>query len=140
MANTTKVIAILGAILVLLQVSSCAAGRHLRDTPALMFLRGFDKGDLPGGWPASCDGKYYNDGLLLASVASQWYAGRCGKMISIRDRPGGRAVEAMVVDECDFGKGCGDTELSTSPAVWKALWNGVDPGVHQAAVTWSDLD
>lgn len=142
MANTTKVVAIFG-ILVFLQVS-CAAGRHVQDSrqpvqnaPAVMSLTSFQKGEGDTG-PAKCDGKYHNDGLFLVSLTSRWYGGglRCGKMIRVRSSAG-LVVEAMVVDLCDIEEGCGDNEISTSAAVWKAL--GIDVSVGQVSVTWSDL-
>ncbi|KAF7098324.1 hypothetical protein CFC21_100072 [Triticum aestivum] len=140
MANTTKVAAIFG-VLVLLQVS-CAAGRHVQvkdsgervhDAPAVMSLTDFHSG------PAACDGKSHSNDLLLASLTSAWYGGgiRCGKMIRIVTTRG-VAVEAMVVEECDIEQGCGEHEISTSAAVWKAL--GVDVGIGELPVTWSDLD
>ncbi|KAE8785400.1 hypothetical protein D1007_40888 [Hordeum vulgare] len=148
MANTaTKVVAIFG-VLVLLQ-AWCAAGRHVEvikgssqrvhDAPAVMSLTSFEKGDGDTG-PAECDGKYHSDDLFLVSLTSALYGGgvRCGKKIRIAiPRPQGLAVEAMVVDECDVGQGCGVREISTSAAVWKAL--GIDVSVGEVTVTWSDL-
>jgi hypothetical protein len=59
----------------------------------------------------------------------------------------GRSVLAKVVDECDSVNGC-DKEhnfeppcppnvVDGSPAVWKAL--GLDDGIGEVKVTWSDV-
>ncbi|XP_048538217.1 putative ripening-related protein 6 [Triticum urartu] len=131
MASSTKVVVIFG-ILVLLQVSCTAS--EVRDLPAVMSVNGFENGE--EGGPASCDGQYHNDDLFLVSMASKWYGTglRCGKMISIK-RLIGTSVQAMVVDDC--GDGCGDNEISTSAAVWKAL--GIDTSAGEVPVLWSDV-
>ncbi|KAM3245214.1 hypothetical protein ACQJBY_056498 [Aegilops geniculata] len=131
MASTTKVVVIFG-ILVLLQVSCTAS--EVGDLPAVMSVNGFENGE--EGGPASCDGQYHSDDLFLVSMASKWYGPglRCGRMISIK-RLIGTSVQAMVVDDC--GDGCGDNEISTSAAVWKAL--GIDTSTGEVPVLWSDV-
>ncbi|KAI4966979.1 hypothetical protein ZWY2020_034625 [Hordeum vulgare] len=133
MASTSNVVAIF-AVLVVLQVS-CVAGQ-VNNLPAVMSLNGFEQGE--EGGPAKCDGQYHSDTLYLVALTSVWYGPglRCGKMISITSA-GGITVQAMVVDECDSDNGCGDTEISTSAAVWHAF--GIDTSVGEVAVTWSDV-
>ncbi|XBH65717.1 hypothetical protein VPH35_119273 [Triticum aestivum] len=131
MASTTKVVVMFG-ILVFLQVS-CAAG-GVYNIPAVMSVNGFQEGE--EGGPARCDGQYHSDDLLLVSMTSKWYGPglRCGKMISIKSS-GGITVQAMVVDDCE--NGCGDNEISTSAAVWKAM--GLDTSIGEVSVIWSDV-
>uniref|UniRef100_A0A8I6YFA1 Ripening-related protein n=1 Tax=Hordeum vulgare subsp. vulgare TaxID=112509 RepID=A0A8I6YFA1_HORVV len=134
MANATKVVAVL-AILVLLQVS-CAIGQTYTFS-AVMSVNGFDKGE--EGGPASCDGQYHSDDQFLVSLGTMWYGpdNRCGKTIRIRSSDEVYVV-AMVVDECGRESGCGENEISTSAAVWKAF--GLDTGVGEVFVSWSDTN
>jgi hypothetical protein len=50
------------------------------------------------------------------ALSTRWYAGgrRCRKPIRITSRQNGRAVEAIVVDECDSSSGCRDNVVDAS--------------------------
>ncbi|KAL6643255.1 hypothetical protein ACP70R_021436 [Stipagrostis hirtigluma subsp. patula] len=136
-------LAVTAALVLLLQVSSCAvvARRHHHPhadgTPAVMTVNGFEPGE-SGGGPSECDGQYHSDGDLIAALSTPWYAHgrRCHKKIRITSRENGRSVEARVVDECDTGGGCKSNIVDTSRAVWEAL--GLDTNVGEVPVTWSD--
>ena len=140
MANTTKVVAILG-VLVFLQVVSCTIARHhavpgssLASVHAgTMTLDGYELGE-EGGGPAACDGIYYSDGDFVATLPTELYAGGslCHKFIGILSTQTGQSARAMVVDVCDD---CGDDELGTSAAVWNALGSEATGGV--APIRWS---
>ncbi|XP_048538219.1 putative ripening-related protein 6 [Triticum urartu] len=134
MASIIKVVAVFG-ILVFLQVW-CAAGQ-IYTFSAVMSANGFDKGE--EGGLASCDGQYHSDDQFLVSLGSMWYGpgNRCGKTIRIKSADG-LYVVAMVVDECGRESGCGENEISTSAAVWKAF--GLDTSVGQVFVSWSDTN
>ncbi|XBH65727.1 putative ripening-related protein 6 [Aegilops tauschii subsp. strangulata] len=130
MGNTGKAVVVF-SILVFLQIW-CGAGQ-VHDIRAVMSVNGFQQGE--EGGPATCDGQYHSDDLFLVSMASKWFGPgvRCGKMIRIVSLPG--IVQAIVVDEC--ADGCGDNEISTSAAVWKAM--GLDPSMGEVPVLWSDV-
>ncbi|XBH81472.1 hypothetical protein VPH35_107042 [Triticum aestivum] len=140
MANTTKVVAILG-VLVFLQAVSCVVARHHADPGAslaglqagTMTVDGYEEGE-EGGGPAACDGIYHSDGDFLTTLPTELYAGGslCNKFIGITSTQTGRGARAMVVDVCDD---CGDDELGTSAAVWNAL--GLDTNAGVAPITWS---
>jgi hypothetical protein len=133
-------IAVVIAILALLQVSCVTARRHSGGsggTSAVMTVNGFEKGQ-DGGGPSECDGKFHSNDDLIVALSSQWYAGgkRCHKKIRITSADTGRTVEAQVVDECDSHSGCKNNIVDSSPAVWKKL--GLDTDVGEVRVTWSD--
>ncbi|XBH81484.1 hypothetical protein VPH35_107054 [Triticum aestivum] len=138
MANTAKVVAILG-ILVFLQVVSCAVARHSDPGTSLasvqagtMTVDGYEEGE-EGGGPAACDGIYHSDGDFLSTLPTDLYAGGslCHRFIGITSTQTGRSAMAMVVDVCDD---CGDDELGTSAAVWNAL--GLDTNAGVAPIRW----
>jgi hypothetical protein len=130
-------IAVVIAILALLQVSCATARRHSGGTSAVMTVNGFEKGQ-DGGGPSECDGKFHSNDDLIVALSSQWYAGgkRCHKKIRITSADTRRTVEAQVVDECDSHRGCKNNIVDSSPAVWKKL--GLDTDVGEVRVTWSD--
>jgi hypothetical protein len=49
-------------------------------------------------------------------MSTRWYAGgrRCQRPIRVTSRQNGRAVEAIVVDECDSSSGCRDNVVDAS--------------------------
>jgi hypothetical protein len=53
---------------------------------------------------------------LIVALSTRWYAGgrRCRRSIRITSRRNGRAVEAIVVDECDSSSGCRDNVVDAS--------------------------
>ena len=140
MANTTKVVAILG-VLVFLQVVSCTIARHHAVPGSSLAsvhagprtLDGYEQG-AEGGGPAACDGIYYSDGDFVATRPTELYAGGslCHKFIGILSTQTGQSARAMVVDVCDD---CNDDELGTSAAVWNAL--GIEANVGVAPIRWS---
>ena len=80
-------IAVVIAILALLQVSCATARKHSGGsggTSAVMTVNGFEKGQ-DGGGPSECDGKFHSNDDLIVALSSQWYAGgkRCHKKIRI---------------------------------------------------------
>ncbi|TVU30279.1 hypothetical protein EJB05_21889, partial [Eragrostis curvula] len=140
MASANK-IAVLAALVLLLQASSCAVARRPfgngdGDTLAVMTVNGFQKGE--EGGPSECDGNYHSDKLPLAALSTGWYAkgARCFKKIRITSVQTGRSVEAIVVDECDSRHGCKDNIVDTSKAIWEEL--GLDTNIGEVPVTWSD--
>jgi hypothetical protein len=50
------------------------------------------------------------------ALSTRWYAGgrRCCKPIRVTSRRNGRAVEDIVVDECDSSSGCRDNVVDAS--------------------------
>ncbi|KAK1692749.1 hypothetical protein QYE76_009446 [Lolium multiflorum] len=112
-------------------------GGGVGDTPGIMTVNGFQKGE-DGGGPSECDGKYHSDKTLIVALSTRWYAGgrRCHKPIRITSKQNGRTVVARVVDECDSNHGCKDNIVDTSQAVWDAL--GLDSNIGEVPVTWSD--
>ncbi|TVU30267.1 hypothetical protein EJB05_21877, partial [Eragrostis curvula] len=91
MASANKV-AVLAALVLLLQVSSCAVARHHHHhpephpggggTPAVMTVNGFGRGE-DGGGPSECDGKFHSDHELVAALSTRWYAS--GKAVPQED-------------------------------------------------------
>ncbi|TVU30264.1 hypothetical protein EJB05_21874, partial [Eragrostis curvula] len=140
MASANKV-AVLAALVLLLQASLCAVARHHHHpgggTPAAMTVNEFEPGGEPG-WPSECDGKYHSGHELLVALSTRWYANgkRCLKNIRITSVRNGRSVEAKVVDECDSRQGCKNNIVDASKAVWEAL--GLDTNIGEVPVTWSD--
>ncbi|TVU30255.1 hypothetical protein EJB05_21865, partial [Eragrostis curvula] len=146
MANAK--IAVVVAILALLQVSSIAvarrqgkAGPSLRGgdgggIPAVMTVNGFQKGE--EGGPSECDGAFHSDSEHLVALSTRWYANghRCHKKIRVTSTRNGRSVEATVIDECDSRHGCKDNVVDASKAVWEAL--ELNTNVGEVPVTWSD--
>ncbi|CAN6311009.1 unnamed protein product [Urochloa humidicola] len=125
-------------VLLLLQViSSSRVSSAVEQVPAVMTVNGFERGGTGGG-PSECDGRYHDDGQMLAALSTGWYAGgvRCFRNIRIRSAQTGRTVVATVVDECDSRRGCKNNIVDTSPAVWAAL--GLDTNVGEVPVVWSD--
>ncbi|XP_020262178.1 putative ripening-related protein 2 [Asparagus officinalis] len=105
-------------------------------TRARMTINSFEKGG-DGGGPSECDGRYRSNTEKVVALSTGWYdhGRRCLKHITINYK--GRTTTAKVVDECDTGKGCGDTIVDASRAVWNAL--GVPKSeIGDARVTWSD--
>ncbi|KAF8722514.1 hypothetical protein HU200_022341 [Digitaria exilis] len=135
MANAK--VAVLFAVLALLQVSCAVSRRHGGGgTPAVMTVNGFQRGE--EGGRSECDGHFHSDGEMIVALSMGWYAGghRCRRAIRITSARTGRSVEARVVDECDSRRGCRDNIVDSSPAVWKAL--GLDTDVGEVPVTWAD--
>uniref|UniRef100_A0A0D9XKX4 RlpA-like protein double-psi beta-barrel domain-containing protein n=1 Tax=Leersia perrieri TaxID=77586 RepID=A0A0D9XKX4_9ORYZ len=144
------------ATLALLLASCAAGGRHHHhngdecgggrctspavtgETPAVMTVNGFEKGE-EGGGPAACDGRFHSDKSMVAALSTGWFAGgsRCHKGIRVTSRQTGRSVVAIVVDECDSRHGCKDNIVDTSAAVWEAL--GLHTVDGEVPVTWSDV-
>ncbi|XP_055821519.1 putative ripening-related protein 1 [Solanum dulcamara] len=99
-------------------------------TKAILTINNFDKGG-DGGGPSECSGKYYHNSVPVVALSTGWYGKgrRCFENITIHAN--GRSVKAMVVDECDSGKGCDSPHaylppcqnniVDASEAVWKAL-------------------
>jgi hypothetical protein len=132
MASASKIIiapVVVVAILAVLQVSHADKSGG-GGTPAVMTENGFQRGQ-------SGDGRFHSNGEKIAALSTRWYehGRRCHKKIRVTAH-NGRSVEATVVDECDSQRGCKDTIVDTSSAVWKAL--GLDSNVGVVPVTWSD--
>ncbi|XP_049362041.1 putative ripening-related protein 2 [Solanum verrucosum] len=98
-------------------------------TKAILTINNFDKGG-DGGCPSECSGKYYHNSVPVVALSTGWYSkGRRFENITIHTN--GRSVKAMVVDECDSGRGCDSPHaylppcqnniVDASEAVWKAL-------------------
>ncbi|TVU30278.1 hypothetical protein EJB05_21888, partial [Eragrostis curvula] len=139
MASGNK-IAVLAALVLLLQASSCTvARRHQHPVPHPGGDDGERVRERPGRRrPSECDGKYHSNKDLITALSTRWYANgdRCLKKIRITSVKNGRSVEATVVDECDSRHGCKDNIVDTSQAVWDAL--GLDSNIGEVPVTWSD--
>ncbi|OMO91569.1 Barwin-related endoglucanase [Corchorus olitorius] len=95
---------------------------------------------------SACDGKYHGNSESVVTVSTGWFEGgsRCNKRIQIT-ASNGRSTTAVVVGECDSGRGC-DKEHAYKPpcmnnvvqgsdAVWKAL--RLDKKIGSVNVTWS---
>ncbi|XP_060210215.1 putative ripening-related protein 2 [Lycium barbarum] len=82
----------------------CFSG-HIK---AILAINDFDKG-------GECSGKYYHNSVPVVALSTGWYSkGRRFENITIHAN--GRSVKAMVVVECDAGRGCDSPHAYTFQA------------------------